>query len=234
MLHVEHLNVAYDTLQVLWDVSLEVREGEIVALIGSNGAGKTTLLKTISGLMTPLGGSVRFQGETITGLPPHDICRRGVIQVPEGRALFPRMRVIENLELGAYLPAARAQRHHALERVYRLFPRLKERWRQDAGTLSGGEQQMVAIGRALMAQPKLLMLDEPSLGLAPVLVEAIMDVLTHLNAEGMTILLVSQEVHQALAIAHRAYVMENGKIVRSGPADELRADDVIRSAYLGL
>jgi len=144
------------------------------------------------------------------------------------------MRVIENLELGAYLPAARAQRHQALERVYRLFPRLKERWRQDAGTLSGGEQQMVAIGRALMAQPKLLMLDEPSLGLAPVLVEAIMDVLTHLNAEGMTLLLVSQEVQQALDIAHRAYVMENGKIVRSGPADELRADDAIRSAYLGL
>ena len=234
MLHVEHLNVAYDTLQVLWDVSLEVREGEIVALIGSNGAGKTTLLKTISGLMKPLSGAIRFMDKTITGLPPHDICRRGVIHVPEGRALFSRMRVVENLELGAYLPTARAQRHHALERVYRLFPRLKERWRQDAGTLSGGEQQMVAIGRALMAQPKLLMLDEPSLGLAPVLVEAIMDVLTHLNAEGMTILLVSQEVHQALAIAHRAYVMENGKIVRSGPADELRADDAIRSAYLGL
>ncbi|MDW8214671.1 MAG: ABC transporter ATP-binding protein [Roseiflexaceae bacterium] len=234
MLQVEHLNVAYDTLQVLWDVSLEVHEGEIVALIGSNGAGKTTLLRTISGLIKPLFGSIRFMGEDIAGLPPHEICRRGVIQVPEGRALFPRMRVIENLELGAYLPAARAQRHETIERVYRLFPRLKERWRQDAGTLSGGEQQMVAIGRALMARPKLLMLDEPSLGLAPVLVETIMEVLTHLNAEGMTILLVSQEVHQALAIAHRVYVIENGRIVRSGPSHELRDDDAVRSAYLGL
>lgn len=234
MLQVEHVNVAYNTLQVLWDVSLEVREGEIVALIGSNGAGKTTLLRTISGLMKPLFGTIRFLGEDITNLPPHDICRRGVIQVPEGRALFPRMRVIENLELGAYLPEARAQRHETIERVYRLFPRLKERWRQDAGTLSGGEQQMVAIGRALMARPKLLMLDEPSLGLAPVLVETMMDVLTQLNAEGMTILLVSQEVHQALAIAHRAYVLENGHIVRSGTSHELRDDDAIRSAYLGL
>lgn len=234
MLQVDHLNVAYDTLQVLWDVSLEVHEGEIVALIGSNGAGKTTLLRTISGLMKPLFGSIRFMGEEIAGLPPHEICRRGVIQVPEGRALFPRMRVVENLELGAYLPAARAQRHETIERVYRLFPRLKERWRQDAGTLSGGEQQMVAIGRALMARPKLLMLDEPSLGLAPVMVETIMEVLTQLNAEGMTILLVSQEVHQALAIAHRAYVIENGRIVRSGPSHELRNDDAVRSAYLGL
>ncbi len=234
MLQVDHLNVAYDTLQVLWDVSLEVHEGEIVALIGSNGAGKTTLLRTISGLMKPLFGSIRFMGEEIAGLPPYEICRRGVIQVPEGRALFPRMRVVENLELGAYLPAARAQRHETIERVYRLFPRLKERWRQDAGTLSGGEQQMVAIGRALMARPKLLMLDEPSLGLAPVMVEMIMEVLTQLNAEGMTILLVSQEVHQALAIAHRAYVIENGRIVRSGPSHELRNDDAVRSAYLGL
>lgn len=234
MLQVDHLNVAYDTLQVLWDVSLEVHEGEIVALIGSNGAGKTTLLRTISGLMKPLFGSIRFMDEEIAGLPPHEICRRGVIQVPEGRALFPRMRVVENLELGAYLPAARAQRHETIERVYRLFPRLKERWRQDAGTLSGGEQQMVAIGRALMARPKLLMLDEPSLGLAPVMVETIMEVLTQLNAEGMTILLVSQEVHQALAIAHRAYVIENGRIVRSGPSHELRNDDAVRSAYLGL
>ncbi|MFQ3630450.1 ABC transporter ATP-binding protein [Roseiflexus sp.] len=234
MLQVERLNVAYGALQVIWDVSLAVREGEIVALIGSNGAGKTTLLRTISGLIKPLFGTIRFLGEDITSLPPHDICRRGVIQVPEGRALFPRMRVIENLELGAYLPEARAQRHETLERVYRLFPRLKERWRQDAGTLSGGEQQMVAIGRALMARPKLLMLDEPSLGLAPVLVETMMDVLTQLNAEGMTILLVSQEVHQALAIAHRAYVIENGHIVRSGTSHELRDDDAIRSAYLGL
>ncbi|MGB9752001.1 MAG: ABC transporter ATP-binding protein [Roseiflexus castenholzii] len=234
MLQVEHLNVAYDTLQVLWDVSLEVCEGEVVALIGSNGAGKTTLLRTISGLMKPLFGSIRFMGEEIAGLPPHEICRRGVIQVPEGRALFPRMRVLENLELGAYLPAARAQRHETIEYVYQLFPRLKERWRQDAGTLSGGEQQMVAIGRALMARPKLLMLDEPSLGLAPVLVETIMEVLTRLNAEGMTILLVSQEVHQALAIAHRAYVIENGRIVRSGSSRELCDDDAVRSAYLGL
>ena len=234
MLRVEGLNVAYGSLPVLWDVGLDVRQGEIVTLVGANGAGKTTLLKTISGLMRPLSGTMAFDGASLDGQPTHVVCQRGLIHVPEGRALFPQMQVIENLQLGAYLPEARAKAAHSLERVYRLFPRLRERSRQLAGTLSGGEQQMVAIGRGLMANPRLLMLDEPSLGLAPILVETIMDALRQLNQEGMTILLVSQEVHQALDLADRAYVIENGRIVRSGPAADLREDEGVRRAYLGL
>jgi branched-chain amino acid transport system ATP-binding protein len=234
MLRVEGLNVFYGGLQALRDVSLEVREGEFVTLIGPNGAGKTTLLRTISGLMQPASGTITFRGETLNDLPAHAICERGLIQVPEGRELFPRMTVLENLEIGAYLPAARKRRAQSLERVYRLFPLLRERQRQDAGTLSGGEQQMVAIGRGLMGNPSLLMLDEPTLGLAPVLVAEILHTLKQLNEEGMTILLVSQEVRQALALAHRAYVLENGRIVREGPAEDLLEDRSVRSAYLGL
>ena len=234
MLTIEGLNVFYNSLQVLWDVGLEIHQGEIVTLVGSNGAGKSTLLKTISGLLPGQSGTITFDGAALNGRPAHDICRRGLIQVPEGRALFPRMRVVENLQLGAYLPAARAQLATSLARVYRLFPLLRERAKQDAGTLSGGEQQMVAIGRGLMANPKLLRLDEPSLGLAPIMVESIMAALRQLNHEGLTILLVSQEVHQALDLAHRAYVLENGRIVRSGGAAELREDESIKRAYLGL
>ena len=234
MLKVEGLNVFYGGLQALRDVSLEVREGEFVTLIGPNGAGKTTLLRTISGLIRPASGTITFRGETLNGLPSHAICERGLIQVPEGRELFPRMTVLENLEIGAYLPAARERRAQSLERVYRLFPLLRERWRQDAGTLSGGEQQMVAIGRGLMGNPSLLMLDEPTLGLAPLLVAEILHTLKQLNEEGMTILLVSQEVRQALALAHRAYVLENGRIVREGSAEVLLEDRSVRSAYLGL
>lgn len=234
MLTVEGLNVAYGSLQVLWDVGLEIQQGEIVTLVGSNGAGKSTLLKTISGLLAMQSGTITFDGVTLNGRAAHDICQRGLIQVPEGRALFPRMRVVENLQLGAYLPAARVQLPASLARVYRLFPLLRERAKQDAGTLSGGEQQMVAIGRGLMANPKLLMLDEPSLGLAPIMVESIMAALRQLNQEGLTILLVSQEVHQALDLAHRAYVLENGRIVRAGSAAELREDESIKRAYLGL
>ena len=234
MLSVNDLNVSYGNLQVLRNVSLEVGEGEFVALIGSNGAGKTTLLKTISGLLRPNSGSITFRDEAIHDLPTHAICERGLIQVPEGRELFPAMSVRDNLTIGAYLPGARKEYDQSLERVYTLFPRLQERRRQDTGTLSGGEQQMVAIGRGLMSRPALLMLDEPTLGLAPILVEENLRTLRQLNAEGLTILLVSQEVRQTLSLVDRAYVMENGRLVHHGPADRLLDDERIRSAYLGL
>jgi branched-chain amino acid transport system ATP-binding protein len=234
MLRVESLNVAYGSLQVLWEVSLGIDEGEFVALVGANGAGKTTLLRTISGLIPARSGRITFRGGSILELEPHVICQRGLIQVPEGRELFPRMWVRENLELGAYVPQARLRRAESLERVYALFPRLRERERQDAGTLSGGEQQMLAIGRGLMGRPALLMLDEPTLGIAPLLVEQLMAALKRLNAEGLTILLISQEVHQVLELADRAYVLESGRVVREGPAGALRGDPLIKQAYLGL
>jgi branched-chain amino acid transport system ATP-binding protein len=234
MLSVRALDVFYGSLQVLWNVSLEVNEGEFVALIGSNGAGKTTLLRTISGLLRPAAGEIAFRGEAIHKLPSHAICALGLIQVPEGRELFPMMSVRDNLAVGAYLPAARRHHDASLARVYRLFPRLEERWRQDAGTLSGGEQQMVAIGRGLMARPRLLMLDEPTLGLSPLLVQENLKTLRELNEEGLAILLVSQEVRQTLSLADRAYVLENGRLVASGPAAALLDDDAVRAAYLGL
>ncbi len=234
MLSVSGLDVYYDSLQVLWDVSLEVGEGEFVALIGSNGAGKTTLLRAISGLLRPAAGDIAFRGRPIQAMPTHDICRLGLIQVPEGRELFPLMSVLDNLAVGAYLPAARRHFQDSLARVYRLFPPLQERRAQDAGTLSGGEQQMVAIGRGLMSRPALLMLDEPTLGLAPLLVQENLETLRRLNEEGLAILLVSQEVRQTLALADRAYIMENGRLRGGGPAAELLADDTVRAAYLGL
>ncbi|NNJ11180.1 ABC transporter ATP-binding protein [Chloroflexales bacterium ZM16-3] len=234
MLTIEGLQVAYGSQQVLWDIDLRVERGEFVTLVGANGAGKTTLLRTISGLLTPQAGRISFGDEVITGMPAHAICERGLIHVPEGRELFPRMHVYENLELGAFARRARKQRGANLERIYALFPVLRDRARQDAGTLSGGEQQMVAIGRGLMASPSLLMLDEPSLGIAPILVETIMETLRKLNSEGLTILLVSQELHYALELAHRAYVIENGRIVLSGNTADLRDDHHIQQAYLGL
>jgi branched-chain amino acid transport system ATP-binding protein len=234
MLTVDRLDVSYGSLQVLWEVSLEVGKGEFVALIGSNGAGKTTLLRAISGLLRPSAGTITFRGEPIDALPTHEICRRGLIQVPEGRELFPLMSVSDNLAVGAYLPEARGRKEESLARVYRLFPRLQERHRQDAGTLSGGEQQMVAIGRGLMSRPALLMLDEPTLGLAPLLVQENLRALRQLNEEGLAILLVSQEVRQTLALADRAYVMENGHLTGGGPADAVLDDETIRAAYLGL
>lgn len=234
MLTVEGLNVFYGSLQALQDVVLEVHEGEFVTLIGSNGAGKTTLLRTISGLLKPTSGTIVFRGAQLNGLPTHVICERGLIQVPEGRELFPHMTVRENLEIGAYVLAGRRQRERALQQVFRLLPLLEERQHQEAGTLSGGEQQMLAIGRALMANPTLLMLDEPSLGLAPILVEHIMEILQQLNQQGLTILLVSQEVRHALSLADRAYILEGGRIVRSGPAAALLRDEGVVSAYLGL
>ncbi len=234
MLHVEHLAVFYGDMQALWDVSFEVREGEIVTLIGSNGAGKTTTLHTVSGLLQPRQGSITFQGQALHRETPQRIVEAGLIHIAEGRELFPYMTVLENLELGAFPKRARRLRQQSLAYVMELFPRLRERQRQLAGTLSGGEQQMLAIGRGLMARPRLLMLDEPSLGLAPLLVAELFECIRRIHAEQVTILLVEQNVHQALDIADRAYVLENGRTVRTGTAAELLADDTIQEAYLGL
>jgi branched-chain amino acid transport system ATP-binding protein len=234
MLTVEHLAVFYGDVQALWDVSLAITEGEIVTLIGSNGAGKTTTLNTISGLLRPRQGSITFAGQERQRESPQRIVEAGLIHIAEGRELFPYMTVLENLDLGAFAKRARRQRRQTLEYVLDLFPRLRERRQQLAGTLSGGEQQMVAIGRGLMARPRLLMLDEPSLGLAPLLVAELFDCIRRINTDQVTVLLVEQNVHMALDIAHRAYVLENGRTVRSGTAAELRADDSIQAAYLGL
>lgn len=233
MLEVEQINFAYGAQQVLWDVSLCVNEGEFVALAGSNGAGKTTLMRIISGLLTPTSGRVQFGGHSLVALPTHRICEMGVIQIPEGRKLFPQMTVRENLEIGAYNPALRRHKEN-VDRVFRLFPILKEREKQDAGTLSGGEQQMLAIGRGLMSSPKLLILDEPTLGLAPKLAASLLDSLKLLNDEGLTLLLVSQEVTHTLQLAERAYVLENGRNVLEGTGNALLQDPQVRTSYLGL
>jgi branched-chain amino acid transport system ATP-binding protein len=234
MLHVEHLAVFYGDIQALWDVSFEVNKGEIVTLIGSNGAGKTTTLHTVSGLLQPRLGSITFQGQALHRETPQRIVEAGLIHIAEGRELFPYMTVLENLELGAFPKRARRLRQQSLAYVMELFPRLRERQRQLAGTLSGGEQQMLAIGRGLMARPRLLMLDEPSLGLAPLLVAELFECIRRIHANDVTILLVEQNVHQALDLADRAYVLENGRTVRTGTAAELLADDTIQEAYLGL
>jgi branched-chain amino acid transport system ATP-binding protein len=234
MLEVEGLQVYYGDVQALWEVTFAVRPGEIVTLVGSNGAGKTTTLKTISGLLRPAAGGVRFEGQDIARLLPDLILTRGIAQIPEGRRLWPHMTVLENLELGAYTPGARPHRERTLEWVFGLFPRLRERQGQLAGTLSGGEQQMVAIARGLMSRPRLLMLDEPSLGLAPLLVDEMFQIIRQINTEGVTVLLVEQNLRQALELAHRAYVLETGRVTLSGPAAEILAHPHIRAAYLGL
>jgi branched-chain amino acid transport system ATP-binding protein len=234
MLTVEHLAVFYGDMQALWDVSLQVNEGEIVTLIGSNGAGKTTTLQTISGLLRLRQGAITFQGQPLQRQTPKRIVEAGLIHIAEGRELFPQMTVLENLELGAFPARARRARRQTLAYVLDLFPRLRERRHQMVGTLSGGEQQMVAIGRGLMARPCLLMLDEPSLGLAPLLVAELFACIRRINADQVTVLLVEQNVQQALDLADRAYVLENGRTVRSGTAAELLADDAIQEAYLGL
>jgi branched-chain amino acid transport system ATP-binding protein len=234
VLRVERLAVYYGDVQALWDVSFAVNAGEIVTLIGSNGAGKTTTLQTVSGLLRPRQGSITWEGRALQHETPQRIVEAGLIHIAEGRELFPYMTVLENLELGAFPRRARRQRRQRLAYVMDLFPRLRERRSQAAGTLSGGEQQMLAIGRGLMAWPRLLMLDEPSLGLSPLLVTELFTCIQRIHAEQVTILLVEQNVHQALAIADRAYVLENGRTVRSGTAAELQADDAIREAYLGL
>jgi branched-chain amino acid transport system ATP-binding protein len=234
LLRVDGIEVGYGDLTAVSDVSLEVREGEAVALIGANGAGKTTTLRAVSGLLPLRRGRIEFQGQRLDGLGPAEIVARGIAHVPEGRQLFPTMTVRENLELGARTRAARSGRAEMLERVFELFPRLRERREQLAGTLSGGEQQMCAIGRGLMARPRLLMLDEPSLGLAPVLVKAIFEDLGRINGQGITVLLVEQNVLRSLHLAHRGYVLENGRMTLSGPRDELLASGHIKQAYLGL
>jgi branched-chain amino acid transport system ATP-binding protein len=234
VLSIDGLNVYYGDIQVLWDVSLRVDDGEIVTVLGPNGAGKTTLMRTISGLIRPAGGAIELAGERLHAVPSHRVVELGAVQVPEARQLFPEMTVAENLELGAYLPAARRKRAETLAGVEALFPRLAERRAQMAGTLSGGEQQMVAIGRALMSRPRLLMLDEPSLGLAPRLVADVFDAIARIHEEGISVLLVEQNVHQALGIAERAYILETGRIVREGTPDHLLADPQVRAAYLGV
>lgn len=234
MLEVESINAAYGDLQVLWDVSLRVEKGELISIIGSNGAGKTTLLRVISGMLPPIGGKIKFFDQDVTFLKPHKRAALGIGHVMEGRRLFPHLTVEDNLKMGAYLKEAWEKREETLEIVFDLFPRLKERRKQLAGTLSGGEQQMLAIGRALMLRPKLLLLDEPSLGLAPKLTLSIFDTIKRINEyEGVAILLVEQNVHIALNISERAYVLENGRIVLEGSAKELMNNPQVKKAYLG-
>ncbi|MFC4802394.1 ABC transporter ATP-binding protein [Neobacillus sp. GCM10023253] len=233
MLKVNDINVYYGNIHALKGVSLDINQGEIVTLIGANGAGKSTLLKTLSGLLRPKNGEIVFEGEHVAGKVPQLIVKRGISQVPEGRRVFANMSVEENLELGAYLRKDRKGIQEDFEKIYQLFPRLLERKKQLSGTLSGGEQQMLAMGRALMARPRLLLLDEPSMGLAPLLVKTIFQIIEEINKTGTTILLVEQNANMALSIADRAYVIETGKIVASGLAEELSASDQIRKAYLG-
>ncbi|MEW6265458.1 MAG: ABC transporter ATP-binding protein [Thermodesulfobacteriota bacterium] len=235
MLTIKDINVYYGHVQALWRVSLAVREGEIVAIVGSNGAGKSTVLRTITGLLKPRAGSIEFDGQSLNRLRPDEIVRLGLSMVPEGRELFPRLTVLENLLLGAaYIEQARLRTDQSLAWVYSLFPRLEERAGQLAGTLSGGEQQMLAIGRALMCRPKILMLDEPSLGLAPKVMAEVFRITLKINQEGVTILLVEQNVRQSLKMAHRAYILENGRIVQEGSGQELSVDAHVKEAYLGL
>jgi branched-chain amino acid transport system ATP-binding protein len=233
MLEVDHLEISYSALAALHGVSLTVRRGEIVALVGPNGAGKSTLLKAIAGLMVPRGGTIRWEGKRLDTEPPERVVECGVALVPEGRRLFGRMTVRENLELGAFTRHAQKERREQMKRVYTLFPRLFERERQLAGSLSGGEQQMLALGRALMGLPRLLLLDEPSLGLAPRVVESIFSILAELHRNGMSLLIVEQSVHAVLALAQRAYILEGGKIVGEGEGPRLLQDDHVRAAYLG-
>jgi branched-chain amino acid transport system ATP-binding protein len=234
MLRVCNIDVCYGDLQALHQVSLEVQQGEVITLVGSNGAGKTTTLRAISGLLQPRAGSIEFLGQRIDHLPPHRIVEMGIAHVPEGRRLFPMMTVRENLEVGAYVSAAKERRGLSLTKVFQIFPTLKERQRQLAGTLSGGEQQMVAIGRALMSAPKLLMLDEPSLGLAPLVVREIFQVIEEVRQQGTTVLLVEQDAYHALSLADRAYVLENGQVLLSGPGKDLLGNSYVKSAYLGV
>ncbi|HEX8967149.1 MAG TPA: ABC transporter ATP-binding protein [Chloroflexota bacterium] len=234
LLEVHNLQAAYGRVTALWDVSFSVNEGEVVTLLGSNGAGKSTTLRTISGLLPAVSGGVRFEGRDITRARSEQIVELGILHVPEGRQLWPRMTVLENLQLGAYAARARAHRAEALERMFSLFPRLSERRHQLAGTLSGGERQMCALARGLMGRPRLLMLDEPSLGLAPRLVSEIFGTLRVLADQGLTVLLVEQNMRQALELASTGYVLETGRVVLSGPSHELVENPMVRSAYLGV
>jgi len=233
MLKIDNIHVYYGAIHALKGVSLEVHKGEIVTLIGANGAGKSTTLRTVSGLLAPKSGGISFLGENIAGMPAHEIVKHGISQVPEGRRIFAEMSVQENLEMGAFTRKDKECVEKDFEIVYNRFPRLKERRKQQAGTLSGGEQQMLAMGRALMSRPKLLLLDEPSMGLAPLLIKEIFSIIEDINREGTTVLLVEQNANMALSIAHRAYVMETGRITLQGAAKELAASEDVRKAYLG-
>ena len=233
MLKIEDINVFYGAIHAIKGVSLEVNQGKIVTLIGANGAGKSTILRTVSGLLKPKEGTISFEDSVISGMPAHEIVAKGISQVPEGRRIFAEMTVMENLELGAFTRKDKAGIKEDLEVVFTRFPRLKERMTQDAGTLSGGEQQMLAMGRALMSRPRLLLLDEPSMGLAPLLIKEIFNIIVDINKAGTTVLLVEQNANMALSIAHRAYVLETGRITLSGDAKELAASEDVRKAYLG-
>jgi len=234
MLRLQHIDAGYGDIQVLWDVSLQVESGEFVVLVGANGAGKSTIMKTISSLLRPQRGEILFEGRHLEQVEPYHIIELGIAHVPEGRQLFPEMTVQENLEMGSLTRAAKARRKESLDWVLQLFPRLKERRRQLAGTLSGGEQQMCAIGRGLMSRPKMLLFDEPSLGLSPLLTQEIFQLVRQVHGEGLTILMVEQNVKQTLAICDRAYVLENGRIVLEGKGRELLENDQVKQAFLGL
>lgn len=234
MLEVSNLKVAYGAAPALWDVSIKVQTGELVCVVGPNGAGKTTLINTLAGLNRASQGSIVFHGQDVTRIAPHKFCQAGIAIVPESRRLFAGMTVMENLELGSYLPEAKAKRKETLEQVCELFPAVRQKLPMPAGSLSGGQQQMVAIGRALMARPRLLLLDEPSLGLAPSIVMDMFDAIRRINADGLSVLLVEQNVSMAMEIAKRVYVLEEGRIVMEGPADDLMRRPEIRKAYLGL
>lgn len=233
MLQVQNLEVSYGAIKALRGISFEVNQGEIITLIGSNGAGKTTTLHSISNIIKKAGGSVIFEGEDISSMSPDAIVRKGLIQVPEGRRIFANLSVRDNLEMGAFTRKDKAGIKEDLEMVYEMFPRLKERLRQVAGTLSGGEQQMLAMGRALMSKPRLLLLDEPSMGLAPILVDEIFSIIQRINQAGTTVLLVEQNAYKALSIANRAYILETGLVTKSGNADMLAKDNAVKAAYLG-
>jgi len=234
MLKVQDIDVFYGDLQVLWDVSFEVNEGEIVALVGANGSGKSTTLKTISGLLKPASGGMGFLDQHLDQIPAHKIISHGIAHVPEGRRLFPEMSVRENLIMGSLTPQAKVKRDETMEWIFGLFPRLREREKQLAGTLSGGEQQMLAVGRGLMALPKLIMLDEPSLGLAPILVADIFKIIQRINKEGVTVLVTEQNTKQTLEISDRGYVLENGRVVLTGTGQELLNNEHVKQAYLGI
>lgn len=234
ILEIRALSAGYDGVPVIRDINLSVEEGAIATIVGANGAGKTTTLRALSGVLRPIAGKVVFDGVPIQNLTAHEIVAHGLVMVPEGRRLFPSLTVMENLELGAFQPHSKRRRRDSLERVFQIFPRLKERENQKAGTLSGGEQQMAAIGRALMSLPKVLMLDEPSLGLAPVVVRTLFEIVTEIHATGTTVILVEQNVKHALSISSQAWVLENGSIALSGTGPELLSDDNTRRAYLGM
>ncbi len=234
LLRVQDLNFYYGDLQALFNIEMDIEEGRLTTIVGANAAGKSTLLNTISGIIRQRSGSIKFNGQNIEGLPPHRRVEIGIIQIPEGRLLFPWMTVEENLELGAFTPNARILRKKNLERVYDILPLLKERRKQRAGSLSGGEQQMCAIGRGLMAMPKLLMLDEPSLGLAPIIVQEMFETIQNINKEGTTVLLVEQNVQWALEMAHQGFVLENGHIILEGKGSELLQNEYLKKAYLGI